>query len=402
MEFKDYGFKPADVVKGLNLYYSAKDSKYLHVEKEKHSYWHLLDSDVTEAINWLREEHNIFYTPGMKLEDPVEPDIFDSPRYRFLSELASELGFRTIVWPGNAEKTEQDILRVVRHRNERAKKDADNRREFLRKLGCELGIKYPVVKPGSEEKTEVDILERIGELKEGNWPCENDVTFVEHMKKQFPKECEKWNVAPLSEGSVRDWVQYIFGVLDEWRKRALKAEEDRAKYNGMLNTMYGASCGGDVIDVLPCYRDTCNNPKAIRERDAAKDALAELRAKIREVYREVFNCGAEVGCGNTAMLNTILGEFKFQKQLKEKAEEKTIEYKELARENEEKAAKHADIAKENRLRYEKLKSELDEMTKSYGESVITSGGLCEDLTKEREKVRRMEQKLIEIQDICER
>ena len=33
---------------------------------------------------------------------------------------------------------------------------------------------------------------------------------------------------------------------------------------------------------------------------------------------------------------------------------------------------------------------------------VYSGGLCEDLAKEREKVKRLEQKLIEIQDICER
>lgn len=42
------------------------------------------------------------------------------------------------------------------------------------------------------------------------------------------------------------------------------------------------------------------------------------------------------------------------------------------------------------------------MKRSYGESVITSGGLCEELAKEREWTKRLEQKLIEIQDICER
>ena len=358
MKFNDYGFKPVDVINGLNLYYSAKDSKYLHITKEKHSYWHLLDSDVADAINWLREEHGIFYTPGMKLEDDTK-DIFDTPRYRFLSILSSELGFRTIVGPGNAEKTEKDILRVVKCRNDelknfRARRDDEEsetaaRREFLCKLGYELGIKYPVVKIGKEAEMEADILERIGKLKEGNWPCENDIAFAKHMRNQFPKECEKWNVAPLEKGSVHDWVQYIFGILDEWRKRAtkaeeelgtvhealgewrkraLKAEEDRVKFKRTLNKMYGASCGGDVTDVLPCYRDTCNNPKAIRERDAAKDALFELRAKIREVHREVFGyCGLEGGCNYTSVLNDILEEYKFQKKLKEKAEEKAASNK---------------------------------------------------------------------------
>ena len=339
MEFKDYGFKPADVIKGLNLYYSRKDPRYLHIKKAEHSYWHLLDEEVTSAINWLREEHNIFYTPGMKVEDD-DKDIFDTPRYRFLSILSAELGFRTIVGPGNAEKTEDAIMRAVKCRNDELKNfrsqqideegEAEARKEFLRKLRCELGVPMPVVK-GSREEMEEDILERIGKLKEGNWPCENGNTFAEYMKKQFPKECAKWHVRPLKEGSVHDWIQYIFGELDGWRNRAINAEEerdralsDRGKFKAMLNTMYGASCGDTA---LPCYRDTCSNSKAIKERDAAICALFELRAKIRDVYREVFNCEFEANYDYTSALDDILGEFKFQKELKETAEAKTVAYK---------------------------------------------------------------------------
>lgn len=316
--FKDYDFKPEEVIEGLNKYYKNKaEGKQSYVRiLDKSTVYHILNFHITEAINWLRDEHDIFYTPGMKLEDPVDLDIFDNPRYKFLSELSSELGFRSIVGPGNAEKTEKDILRVIKSRNERAKKDADDRREFLRKLGCELGVLYPIVRPGTEEKVETDILERIGELKEGNWPCENGTTFAAYMRKQFPKECEKWNVAPLQEGSVHDWVQYIFGVLDEWRKRAAKAEEelDRAwshcgKLKGMLNTMYGASCGTAIHETL------------------AKDALAELRAKIREVYRGVFSCGMEDHYSYVVALDDILKDYSFVKQLKEKAEEKAVGYK---------------------------------------------------------------------------
>ena len=327
------------------------------------------DDDIFGAIKKLKEAAGVaINTPGMKIgnEDPVDLDIFDNPRYRFLSILSSELGFRTIVGPGNAEKTEDDILRIIKYRDDELKNfrshqideegEEEARKEFLRKLRCELGVPMPVVK-GSRKEMEEDILERIWKLKEGNWPCENGNTFAEHMRKQFPKECKKWSVRPLDNGSVHDWVQYIFGELDGWRNRALKDEEerdkvyealglnpadddvddvvaaikklreDRAKYKGMLNTWYGASCGGDLIDVLPCYRDTCNNPKATRERDAANDALAELRAKIREVYREAFGCSMEIDYGNTSALNDILKEFKFQKKLKEKAEEKAASNK---------------------------------------------------------------------------
>lgn len=352
VSFKDYGFKPEEIIEGLNKYYRDRANgkpSYVRI-LDKFTVYHILNYRISEAINWLREEHNIFYTPGMKVEDAIRPeetkDIFDTPRYRFLSILSAELGFRTIVGPGNADKTEDDILRVVKHRDEA-------RKEFLRKLRCDLGVPAPVVK-GNMEKMEEDIFERIGMLKEGNWPCENGNTFADYMRKQFPKECEKWKVAPLEGGSVRDWVQYIFGVLDEWRNRALKAEEerdtiyeklgmnpaddnvsdivaaimklreDRAKYKGMLNTMYGASYGDNM---LPCYRDTCNNAKAIKERDAANDALAEIRAKIREVYRGVFSCGMEENYSYTSALNDILEDYKFLKKLKEKAEEKTVDYK---------------------------------------------------------------------------
>lgn len=347
MDFKDHGFKPADVVKGLNEYYEKRkkdrDSTFIvrtGTDRIGETYYMNPEVYVKEAINWLRDECNIFYTPGMKLEDGTK-DIFDTPRYKFLSILSADLGFRTIVGPGNADKTEQDILRVVKHL---------------------LGIKK----------------------KYDGTSCAYD--------KRIDMLCREYNIAPCEEDDIALKIDYIFGVLDEWRKRALKAEEDRAKYKGMLNTMYGASCGGDVIDVLPCYRDSCNNPKAIKERDAAKDALAELRAKIREVYREVFKYGweesqsyvlslddilkefkekdaafkavcdeddifrkrtheaeqklfelrakireahrevfgyygLEGGCNYVSVLNEILGEFNFQKKLKEKAEEKAVGYK---------------------------------------------------------------------------
>ena len=344
MDFKDYGFKTADVVKGLNEYYEKRkkdrDSTFIvrtGTDRIGETYYMNQDVYIKEAIDWLRDEHDIFYTPGIEVFDST--DTFDTPRYKFLSILSAELGFLTIVGPGNADKTEDAILRAVKRRNDELKNfraqqvdeegDAEARKEFLRKLRCELGVLYPVVGSNMKEM-ENDILERIVKLKEGNCPCENGVTFAKYMRKQFPKECDKWNVVPLDGGgSVHDWVQYIFGVLDEWRKRALKAEEDRAKYQGMLNTMYGASCGCDVIDVLPCYRDTCNNPKAIRERDAAKDALAELRAKVREIYRSVVDDEWDGHLSYTSALNDINEEYK---RAVHNFEERTADWSEAQKE----------------------------------------------------------------------
>ena len=194
MDFKDYGFKPADVVKGLNEYYEKRKKGVYGTFIVRTGTDRLGETSymnpavyVKEAIDWLRDEHDIFYTPGLEVS---EPDIFDNPRYKFLSILSSELGFRTIVGPGNADKTEQDILRVVKHL---------------------LAIKQ----------------------KYDGTSCAYD--------KRIEKRCKEYNVAPCGEDDIALKIDYIFGVLDEWRKRALKAEEDRVKFKGMLNTWYGAS-----------------------------------------------------------------------------------------------------------------------------------------------------------------
>lgn len=254
MTFASYKFKPNDIIEGLNRYFAeTKAFRYRKVSLEiqngevkpgnyyvlrnivfatdvpkvkEYGYYYLIcdpEEVVRVAINWLREECDIFYTPGMKIgnEDPVDLDIFDNPRYRFLSELSSELGIRTIVGPGNVEKTEDAIMSAVKRRND--------------------------------------------ELK----------NFRSHQ-------------------------------IDE------EGEEEARK---------------EFLRKLRCYRDTCSNSKAIKERDAANDALFELRAKIREVYREVFGCSMEIDYGNTSALNDILKEFKFQKKLKEKAEEKAASNK---------------------------------------------------------------------------
>ena len=80
--FKEfYQFKPSDVIKGLNRYFAeTKANRYRRVPLEirkgacfDNPYNVLFckpEEYVGVAINWLREEHDIFYTPGM--EAPVE------------------------------------------------------------------------------------------------------------------------------------------------------------------------------------------------------------------------------------------------------------------------------------------------------------------------------------------
>lgn len=99
--FASYKFKPSDVIEGLNRYFAeTKAYRYLRASLEirngefksgdyyvirnivfdvgapkiKESGYYYLICDPEEvvgvAINWLREEHDIFYTPGMKV--PIE------------------------------------------------------------------------------------------------------------------------------------------------------------------------------------------------------------------------------------------------------------------------------------------------------------------------------------------
>jgi hypothetical protein len=116
--------------------------------------------------------------------------------------------------------------------------------------------------------------------------------------------------------------------------------------------------------------------------------LSDLRYEILKVYREIFDCSnGDPEGSDEEMLQDILTEYQRVLKLKDVAEEKTINYKELALENEDKARKYKDAAKENRVqwnntnvqlqwaqkenlewvkRYETLKSELDRYKWLYG------------------------------------
>ena len=157
--------------------------------------------------------------------------------------------------------------------------------------------------------------------------------------------------------------------------------------------------------------------KLSAERTHYKRCYESLKNGILEVYREIFDCsnGDPEGTDEETM-NDILTEYKRVLKLKDVAEEKTIKYKELARENEDKANKYKvrlgnaerqlrwteEVNKEWLKKYEKLKSELDEMKELYRGAAVGNGGLCEELAKEKERTKRLEQKLSDIQAICER
>lgn len=154
----------------------------------------------------------------------------------------------------------------------------DKREDFIRELSCSLGFGYPVVKPDNIDQKEKDILERVEKLKGGIWPCENSSTFAEHLRKEFPKFCKKYNVVPLTNASIHDWIQYIFDVLSDYR--------------GMHDSEWARV------------------EKLIKDKRAVEDSLAELRAKIREIYRSVVDGELDEHLSYTSAMNDINEEYK--------------------------------------------------------------------------------------------
>ena len=317
MTFASYKFKPSDVIEGLNRYFSeTKANRYLrasleirngevkpgnyyvlrnivfdvNVPKVKELGYYYLICDPEEvvgvAINWLREEHDIFYTPGM--EAPGEDfDVDDSAKEYEKATRKDRIS---------------DILCTI---------------EELQKNLHEAKRRAVALEAGHAEKTKI---------------IDRQKTMIKDLEKQIAEE----------------------------------AEENR---------------------VLRGNLDYFANLAQVRQK-----TLANLQYEIDKVYREIFDCsnGDPEGTYKETMQD-ILTEYKQVLKLKDAAEEKAINYKELARENEEKAAKYK-IRLDNAERQLRWTEEVSrERLEKY-----------EDLAKEREKVKRMEQKLIEIQDICER
>lgn len=75
--FSDYEFKPSDVIDGLNRFYefteNHRDYLYaaftIHTTEPSKTVWSFSKSRVPDAITYLREECDIFYTPGMDWAD---------------------------------------------------------------------------------------------------------------------------------------------------------------------------------------------------------------------------------------------------------------------------------------------------------------------------------------------
>ena len=155
------------------------------------------------------------------------------------------------------------------------------REEFIRALSCSLGFGDPIVNPDNIGQKEKDILERVEGLKSGVWPCENSSTFAEYLRKEFPKFCKEYNVAPIAdESSVRDWIRYIFGVLSDYRFIA-------NGWDGPLGYKSLKEFLNDVCEILDIPSSMADDRKQVRKEihDFADRyyELRDFRANICEI-----------------------------------------------------------------------------------------------------------------------
>ena len=219
-----------------------------------------------------------------------------------------------------------------------------------------------------------------------NWLLEeHDIFYTPGMEATREDEdrdifCEeKLDMVPVAK--VREALQHARGDIDATTRLRLESSElrhqnhqfgrrlaDIRKAAGMADDDHGdlvkyvetlRKCEEEYeylykqYEKMYCELRDAKFTKLSDERDRYKRLYKNLKDEILKVYREIFDCSNGDPEGTDAeILHDILTEYKRCLKLKDVAEEQAIRYKELA--------------------------------------------------KEREKTRRMEQKLNEIKDICER
>lgn len=379
MTFASYKFKASDVIEGLNRYFAeTKAFRYLRASLEIRRgvcfnnpdcvkdiifgnnpperatkawcCWHYYlvcdpEEVVGVAINWLREEHDIFYTPWMRV--PVED--FD------VDEAAKEY----------EKETRKDLKETLQRRLHEAK-----RRIIALEAGHAEKSKIIDRQVARIRDLEKELAEKDTRIK----GLEADIAITNRSVKEQTKLRRRLadirKAAGMADGDPTDLVKYVEALRE-------KAEEN--------STLRGN---------LDYFADLAQGRLT---------ELSNLRYEILKIYREIFDCsnGDPEGSDEETMQD-ILTEYKRCLELKDAAEEKTAKYKTRLDNAERQLRWTEEVNKEWLKKYEKLKSELNEMKELYRGAAVGNGGLCEDLAKEKEWTKKLEQKLIEIQDICER
>lgn len=189
--FASYKFKPSDVIEGLNRYFAeTKAHRYLRASLEirngevkpgnyyvlrnivfdvsvpkikEFGYYYLIcdpEEVVGMAINWLREEHDIFYTPGM--EAPVEDFDVDEAAKEYEKETRKELrgSWGDIIAALQKSIAEKDSrIKGLEADISLSKQLVKEQREFITKVAGLLETKDPYIE--REYAHAIDVLSNI-------------------------------------------------------------------------------------------------------------------------------------------------------------------------------------------------------------------------------------------------
>lgn len=346
--FASYKFKPSDVIEGLNRYFAeTKANRYRRVPpleikkgevkygfrnivfdvnvpkvKEYGYYYVIYDPEevVGVAINWLREEHDIFYAPPKAdgFEAKIEP--LSSTFYCCDSKLVTE-----------TQKLQEENKKLKKKVAEQQKK-IDSYESALSKITDIMEPKY--AGPAWSETWD-DLVVRIRWMKEKVETLEAAKTdwrdsfekaqdsrsaFCKKLKEELNVDYRYPGCFPKMEEDILLEIKRLKTEHDDVRGLSLKIEE--------LEEQLREKTGENLVirdNMVKYFEDLAQG---------RQKALSNLRYEILKVYREIFDCSNGDPEGTDAeVLQDILTEYKRTLELKDVAEEKAVKYKELAREN---------------------------------------------------------------------
>lgn len=312
--FKSYKFKPSDVIEGLNRYFAeSKAFRYRRVPLEirrgvcynnpdcvkdimftnnrpecaTKSGWrcwnHYIICDPEEvvgvAINWLREEHDIFYTPGMKA--PVED--FD------VDEASKEYEKAT--------------------RKDRIEELQESRRDLIEALQrrlYETKRRIVALEKGHAEKSKI-IDRQVTRIKE----------LEERLREKTEENLDLVPVARVREAlgvaedsDIFQCIKYRNNQLETLRtevaiarRRHQRDIEDRDQFGKRLADIRKAAgmADGDPTDLVKyveTLHEKANENSVLRGNldyfanlaQGQQTTLSNVRYEILKVYREIFDC----------------------------------------------------------------------------------------------------------------
>lgn len=281
--FASYKFKPSDVIEGLNRYFAeTKANRYLRVPLEirrgvcynnpycvkdiiftnsppdrntrsGHVCWHyylICDPEevVGVAINCLREEHDIFYTPGMEV--PREDcDIF----------CEENLDTETV------EKLRTELVEARRMYHNSIKE----RNQFGRRL---MDIRKA---SGMADNDPGDLVEYIETLRKSE-------AEYEHLCNQYEKMyCELRDAKFTKLSEERDRYKWLYGNL---KNEILKI------YREIFDCLNGDPEGSDkevLQDILTEYKRTLELKNVAEEKIIKYKELARENEEKAAKYKEI-------------------------------------------------------------------------------------------------------------------